>query len=226
LAARVASHNSYTWLSGQLGRPRLVFADLLERPRRHHRDEAGGAAALRWQDVDIEKGTVSVRSTLTRNGGSIEMGGAQDQEEPPVHPPDAEGRRSPPVASGTPTVGDRDTWGPLRGPGVALLHEYGRPDQPFQLAPEGLRSPPEGGKTSAHQVPRPEAHLRHTALEGRRQREGGLRDARPRLHYHYPQHLLPRTPRHARLRSRRDGSGVGNHLVSRIPFGLQYGCSK
>jgi integrase len=29
---------------------------------------------LRWHDVDIENGTVSVRRTLTRNGGNIEMG--------------------------------------------------------------------------------------------------------------------------------------------------------
>jgi integrase len=29
---------------------------------------------LRWQDMDIENGVVSVRRTLTRNGGGIEMG--------------------------------------------------------------------------------------------------------------------------------------------------------
>ena len=34
----------------------------------------GELLALRWQDVDIENGTVSVRRTLTRNGGSVEMG--------------------------------------------------------------------------------------------------------------------------------------------------------
>ena len=34
----------------------------------------GELLALRWQDVDIKNGTVSVRRTLTRNGGSIEMG--------------------------------------------------------------------------------------------------------------------------------------------------------
>ena len=56
-----------------------------------------------------------------------------------------------------------------------------------------------------------------TLLLRRRQREGGLRDARPRLHNYYPQHLLPRTPQHAGLSSRRDGSGVGNRLVSQAP---------
>jgi integrase len=34
----------------------------------------GELLALRWQDVDIENGVVSVRRTLTRNGGGIEMG--------------------------------------------------------------------------------------------------------------------------------------------------------
>jgi len=34
----------------------------------------GELLALRWQDVDIDNGTVNVRRTLTRNGGSIEMG--------------------------------------------------------------------------------------------------------------------------------------------------------
>ena len=34
----------------------------------------GELLALRWQDVDIENGVLSVRRTLTRNGGGIEMG--------------------------------------------------------------------------------------------------------------------------------------------------------
>ena len=34
----------------------------------------GELLALRWQDVDIKNGTVSVRRTLTRNGGIIELG--------------------------------------------------------------------------------------------------------------------------------------------------------
>ena len=34
----------------------------------------GELLALGWQDVDMKNGTVSVRRTLTRNGGSIEMG--------------------------------------------------------------------------------------------------------------------------------------------------------
>jgi hypothetical protein len=33
-------------------------------------------------------------------------------------------------------------------------------------------------------------HLRHTTPQRSRQREGGLRDARPRFYYHYAQHLL------------------------------------
>ena len=46
------------------------------------------------------------------------------------------------------------------------------------------------------------------------------------LHSHHPQHLLSRPVRHAGLRGRSHGSGVGYHFVSRAPFGLQYGCSK
>jgi integrase len=34
----------------------------------------GELLALRWQDVDMKNGAVSVRRTITRNGGSIEMG--------------------------------------------------------------------------------------------------------------------------------------------------------
>jgi integrase len=34
----------------------------------------GELLALRWQDVDLKNGTISVRRTLTRNGGSIEVG--------------------------------------------------------------------------------------------------------------------------------------------------------
>lgn len=34
----------------------------------------GELLALRWQDVEIENGTVSIRRTLTRNGRSIEVG--------------------------------------------------------------------------------------------------------------------------------------------------------
>jgi hypothetical protein len=49
LAARIASHSFFTWLNGQLGRPRLALADLLGHPRRHHRDEAGGAAGVETQ---------------------------------------------------------------------------------------------------------------------------------------------------------------------------------
>ena len=91
---------------------------------------------------------------------------------------------------------------------------------------------------------RPTAHLRHAAVERRRQREGGLRDAGTLFHNHHPQHLFPCPARHAGHRCRRHGVGARCHLVKTYPVhtrfsrsslrsssrscspGLQYGCSK
>ena len=72
-------------------------------------------------------------------------------------------------------------------------------------------------------LPRSPAHVRHAAVEPRRQREGRLRATRTRLHNHHPEHLLSRTPRHAGLRRRRDG---GSAIVRATLLGLQHGCSK
>jgi hypothetical protein len=61
-------------------------------------------------------------------------------------------------------------------------------------------------------------YVRHALPERRSQREGSLRDARPRLYNHHPQHLLSRFARHAGLRRRRDRSGVGSHVVRLTRF--------
>ena len=64
------------------------------RPRRHHRNEAGRAAGVEVARRDLKNATVSVSRTLTRSGGTLLSRGAKDEEEPPVHPPDAAGCRS------------------------------------------------------------------------------------------------------------------------------------
>ena len=61
--------------------------------------------------------------------------------------------------------------------------------------------------------------MRHAPPERRRQREGRLRDARPRLYNHHPQHLLPCPGRHTGLRHRGDGSGAGSRIVSPTSLG-------
>ena len=48
------------------------------------------------------------------------------------------------------------------------------------------------------------------------------RATRTRLHNHHPEHLLSRTPRHAGLRRRCDGSST---IVRATSLGLQHGCS-
>jgi hypothetical protein len=86
------------------------------------------------------------------------------------------------------------------------------PAQPLLQAHKGaLRCP---GRPT---LPRPQAHLRHAALAGRRLRQGGLRDAGSRLDNHHPQHLLPRPARHAGPRGRRDGAGAEDRVVSGPP---------
>jgi len=108
----------------------------------------GELLALRWQDVDKKNGTLSVRRTLTRSGGRIEMG------EPKTKKSRRSIRLTPRAIEALETHLERQ----LRGPGVAVHHEHGPPDQPLQPAPEELCSPPEKAR-----LPHIRFHdLRHT----------------------------------------------------------------
>jgi hypothetical protein len=86
-----------------------------------------------------------------------------------------------------------------------LLFTTSTGDQPFQPAPKGLCSPPEGGKTSAHQLPQPPSHLRHPVAHTGHPSEARPGASRTRYHCHDPRHLLALPAEHGGTDREGDG---------------------
>ncbi len=90
----------------------------------------GELLALKWQDVDVENATISVRRTLTRDGGRVTIG------EPKTKKSRRSIRLTPRAtealerAPEPPATGHRDTRGPLRRPGLVFATTRARPSTP------------------------------------------------------------------------------------------------
>jgi hypothetical protein len=80
----------------------------------------GELLALKWQDIDLENATASVKRTLTRTGGRYALGGAEDEEEPSLHTPDAASNGHPRAVPGASAMGHTDARRQIRRPGPRL----------------------------------------------------------------------------------------------------------
>jgi integrase len=112
----------------------------------------GELLALRWQDVDMENTTLSVRRTLTRNGGRIAIG----------EPKTKKSRRSIRLTSQAVETlripeasakGHRDTGRQIQRPGAGLHYEHRCAHQPVQPAQTFVHPAPEEGEAPTHPLP-------------------------------------------------------------------------
>ena len=200
-APRRATTEMKTWDAGQVARvlTAAVCDDLeaLWRLALLTGMRRGEVLGLRWADVDLDAGALSVRRTISRG----ETGRLVEGE-----PKTACGRRRIALpASGVESL-RRHRVRQLEhrlavGPGVrgsrARLHERdGR-----AVAAERSRAavPPvdRRGKRPGDPVPRPPAHVRDAAPVPRGASEGRAGTARPRQHRRYDEPVLPRHGGHA-----------------------------
>jgi integrase len=165
----------------------------------------GELLGLKWDDIDLEVGTLQVRRTLTTAKGAPVLSAPKTKgsrrtvrlsqmalEALTSHlerqlGEDGSGRRS--VAREWPHI--RVGRGRAAGPPL------------YYHAP--LQAPAQAGGATADTLPRPPAYVRHAATHPQREPEDSVRDARARLYSHHPRHLLPCAPQHAGERRQSDG---------------------
>jgi integrase len=165
----------------------------------------GELLGLKWDDIDLEGGTLQVRLTLTTAKGAPVLSAPKTKgsrrtvrlsqmalEALTSHlerqlGEDGSGRRS--VAREWPHI--RVGRGRAAGPPL------------YYHAP--LQAPAQAGGATADTLPRPPAYVRHAATHPQREPEDSVRDARARLYSHHPRHLLPCAPQHAGERRQSDG---------------------
>src|SRR5215204_1044559 len=167
----------------------------------------GELLGLKWEDVDLESGTLRVRRTLatTKSGPMLtapKTKGSQRSVKLTQGALDAlrsHLKRQLQEMIGLAPCGARTAWcSPLR-PGNRLTAISAQP--PFQGAAQA-------SAVARDKVPRPAPHVRDSTPNQEREPQDRLRDARSRHHSHNPGHLLARTPQHARSSCRSDGRGV------------------
>ena len=181
----------------------------------------GEALGLRWEDVDLEAGRLSVRRALIPNGAIVVVS----------EPKTARGRRS--VALDPETIealkrqaaqqlADQlekgDKWSDT---GLVFTKEDGEAwlsGGRLPLLPPSAQA----GGTAGDPPPRPQAHARHPGAAGRHPPQGCLGTPRARDHRHHAGHLLARHPGDARRGGGADCGArvrgeVGPSPVNRAP---------
>jgi hypothetical protein len=157
----------------------------------------GELLALRWQDVDLMNGTLSVRHTLTRSGRRVVIG----------EPKTKKSRRSlyltPRAVEALEAHLERqlreiEILGDRYKDRRLLFHGYGRSDQSVKPTQAEPRTPAEEGEAAAHPLPRSQAHLRDVVVgpgDAPQVRPGA---PWPRHHSDNARHLFPRDAGHGR----------------------------
>jgi integrase len=167
----------------------------------------GELLGLKWDDVDLDDGSLQVRRTLaiTKNGSVF------------TSPKTSGSRRSVKLTQRA-TEALRShlerQLGEIDRGGLALERERphirfrdGRTPQPTQPHPALVQAAPEAGGATGHPFPRPPPHVRHAAPHPQCEPEDSVRDARTFVHSHYPRHLFPRAAEHAGPGRSSDGRG-------------------
>ncbi len=162
----------------------------------------GELQGLRWEDVDLDAGTLQVRRTLSEpKGGYIFEA-----------PKSGKGRniRLTQVAVAALREHRRRQLEERMERG-SLAGKWARVRLPYRYAPAGWEPPPflQGYATTRRSaqdtLPRSPAHLRHAAATAGDQPQVRPGVAGPRRHCAYPQRLLARAPRHGKRRRRGHG---------------------
>jgi integrase len=161
----------------------------------------GELLGLKWDDVDLEDGSLQVRCTLTITKNGLVF----------TSPKTAGSRRSVKL-TGMATdalkshlerqLGEIDRVGSLWSEnGLIFASETGDP-----LGIE-IQAPTQARRVAGDPVPRSPPHLRHVATHPQRESQDSVRDAWTFDHRHHPRHLLPRAAEHARCGRGGDGRG-------------------
>jgi integrase len=167
----------------------------------------GELLGLKWDDVDLEDGSLQVRRTLaiTKNG--------------PVYtsPKTPGSRRSVKLTSKAiealkyhleRQLGEIDRGRlPMERERPHIRFRDRRAPQPPQPDPALIQAAPEAGGATGNPLPRPPAYLRHAATHPQRDPEDRLRDARTLDNSHNPRHVFSRATEHAGSGRGSDGRG-------------------
>ena len=158
----------------------------------------GELLALKWQDVDLENATLSVRRTITKSGGHLLLG----------EPKTRKSRRTIDLTEASvealrehlarqteeiTVLGDR-----YKNAGLVFTSEVGTLINPTNLRRRSFASLLERAKAASGTLPRPQAHLRHTTLLEKRPPEGCPGASGAFQHLNHAGHLLPRHTRNKR----------------------------
>jgi integrase len=166
----------------------------------------GELLGLKWDDVDLDTGTLQVRRTLTT---------AKDG--PVLSAPKTKGsRRSVKLSKRTlealrshleRQLREIDRLAPVarERPHIRLGDRRAAKAPLHHHAP--LQALAQAGGAAADPLPRPPAHVRHAALVQERQPQDSLGDVRARHHSHHAGYLQPCAPHHAGERCKGDGRG-------------------
>jgi integrase len=152
---------------------------------------------LKWDDIDLEAGTLQVRRALTTAKGG-----------PRLAAPKTKGSRRRVSLTGVATdalkahlkrqLEQIDRAGSLwQEHGLVFASETGAPRPPRPHLAPVQAAPRAREATGEDPLPRPQAHVRHLAAHEERQPQGRLGDAGSLQHRHHPRHLLAGTPQHA-----------------------------
>src|SRR5215212_2885320 len=128
----------------------------------------GELLGLKWDDIDLEVGTLQVRRTLTTAMGWPDPFRIEDQGQPPHRETLSDGPGSPQKSPGAPVGGDRPGWRSVarerphirvgsRGAAGPPLHHH---------AP--LQATADASEAATDPLPRPSAHVRNAAAVQKR----------------------------------------------------------
>jgi integrase len=165
----------------------------------------GELLGLKWDDIDLEAGTLQVRRTLTTAKGG-----------PVLSPPKTKGSRRTVKLSQTALDAlrshlerqlrrSRPGGRPVARERSHLRLRERRAAKPPASHRQPLQALAQADGIAEDTLPRPQAHVRHPAADDERQSQGRLGNVGACNHSHYPRHLLARPAQHARERRRCDG---------------------
>ncbi len=125
----------------------------------------GELFGLKWEDIDLETGQLSVCRSLSYVRGKLSFSGPKSKA-------GTRSLRLPDIAVKALWVHKAlDGQGRVRRPRTHFLRHGGQPAPQQQFLPAILQAAPETGGSSGHQVPRPPAHVGNVDVGGQRPSE-------------------------------------------------------
>lgn len=143
--------------------------------------------ALRWADIDLSAGSLSVRGTLSRDEAGRHVVG---------EPKTSKSRRRIDLGPSVVALLRKHKPHDSRGDDFVFVTEAGTA-RPHELPAAELHPVAEGREVEADPLPRSAAHGGYADARERHAPQGRARTAGPRVHRHYAGHIFPCRTRHA-----------------------------